>query len=122
MNIAVTPYNPLAGGVLAGKYVSAAEDPQAQTRFGKPGVVGRIYRDRYWNQALFDRVEAIKQLAQQWGIALPTLAVAWTLAQPAVTSTIIGATRVEQMETTLAGLALQLDAEQLRALAAITSN
>jgi len=108
--LGVIPYNPLAGGLLTGKH-RAGEPPLAGTRFTL-GKTGDLYRDRYWQQAQFEAVERLREFIAPRGKALAQVAVAWILAQPGITAAIVGASRPEQLEQSLAGVDLQLDAEE----------
>jgi aryl-alcohol dehydrogenase-like predicted oxidoreductase len=98
--VGVIVYNPLAGGLLTGKH-AAGSDPTAGTRFTLGGATGELYRDRYWHSVQFDAVEALRKCCQQNGWNLPTASVAWVLQQPGITSAIVGASRAEQLESTL---------------------
>ncbi|MEM9655820.1 MAG: aldo/keto reductase [Actinomycetota bacterium] len=98
--IGVIPYNPLAGGLLTGKHQRTAPPPEG-TRFSL-GTSADRYRDRYWQDAEFDAVDALQAVAAEAGAPLTTLAVAWVLHQPAVTAPIIGASRPEQLADVLA--------------------
>ena len=98
--IAVIPYNPLAGGLLTGKHDGAAPPP-AGTRFTL-GSSGARYQERYWDQEKFRDVEALRRLAAEAGMSLATMALSWVLSNPAVTAPIIGASRPEQLTDTLA--------------------
>lgn len=98
--IAVTPFNPLAGGLLTGKY--RQEETPIEGRFSAAnGPFGQVYQARYWRQQEFDTVEQIRAIAAEQGLALPTLAVSWLTANPLITSVILGASRPEQLDTTL---------------------
>jgi aryl-alcohol dehydrogenase-like predicted oxidoreductase len=88
-------YNPIAGGLLSGKY-QPGKAPAKGTRFTL-GATGEIYRARYWNERLLKEAAALKREADRHGISLVTAAVAWVLANPDVTSAIIGASRVSQL-------------------------
>jgi aryl-alcohol dehydrogenase (NADP+) len=92
--IAVIPYNPLAGGFLSGKH--RPTDDGVGTRFGE-GEQGARYRDRYWHDRAFDTVEQIAAIAAETGVSGATLAVQWVLANPVVTSPIVGASRPSQL-------------------------
>jgi 1-deoxyxylulose-5-phosphate synthase len=105
--IGVIPYNPIAGGLLSGKHVRSAPPPEG-SRFTL-GTAAQNYQDRYWHEREFDTVEVLGGLAGQAGVSLVTLAVAWVLANPAVTAPIIGASRPEQLADSLAALELTLD-------------
>ena len=117
--LGVIPYNPLAGGMLSGKH-DRSKAPSEGTRFTLPSYAGAMYRQRYWKDEVFDKVSAIGEVADQAGLKLPTLAVAWVLAQPGVTSPIVGASRPEQLDDTLAALATPLSAELLTQLDELT--
>src|SRR5574341_624116 len=88
-------YNPIAGGLLSGKY-QPGKAPARGTRFTL-GVTGEVYRARYWNERLLKEAAALKREAERHGMSLVTAAVAWVLANPDVTSAIIGASRVSQL-------------------------
>ncbi|MDA0224831.1 MAG: aldo/keto reductase [Proteobacteria bacterium] len=106
-NIAVIPYNPLAGGLLTGKHDPKAPPPEG-SRFTL-GNAGKMYSERYWQGREFDAVGQFTALAKEAGIAAPTLAVAWVLANPAVTAPIIGASRAEQLAASVAAVDQKLD-------------
>jgi 1-deoxyxylulose-5-phosphate synthase len=112
--IGVIPYNPIAGGLLSGKH-SRAQPPPDSTRFTL-GTAGKMYQDRYWHDREFDTVEALRGLADEAGVSLVTLAVAWVLAHPAVTAPIIGASRPEQLGPSLAAAGYPIDDELKRRL------
>jgi len=116
--IGVIAYNPLAGGFLTGKY-RRDEPPPEGTRFALAGGSGSLYRNRYWHDKLFDAVDRVKEAAESFAATPAQVSVAWLLQQPAVTSAIVGATRREQVEETLKGTELTLDAAALEALSAI---
>ncbi|HEY5636522.1 MAG TPA: aldo/keto reductase [Burkholderiales bacterium] len=106
-NLAVIPYNPLAGGLLTGKHDPKAPPP-AGSRFTL-GNAGKMYSERYWQGREFDAVAQFTTLAKEAGIAAPTLAVAWVLANPVVTAPIIGASRAAQLAASVAAVELRLD-------------
>jgi len=107
--IAVIPYNPLAGGLLTGKHAKA-EAPPAGTRFTL-GNAGTMYQARYWHDRQFESIEALRAIAEEAGMSLATLAVAWVLANPAVTAPIIGASRSEQLADSLAAVTTPMSPE-----------
>ncbi len=108
--VGVIAYNPLAGGFLSGKYRSL-EAPPAGTRFTL-GKTGDLYRDRYWHQTMLEAVGRLRSFFEPRGRSLVTVAVAWVLAQPGVTSAILGASRAEQLDASLAAVDLTLDEEE----------
>ncbi|WP_433499898.1 aldo/keto reductase [Sphaerimonospora sp. CA-214678] len=104
--VAVLAFNLLAGGILAGKYDRTAAPPGA-SRFAV-GAAGRRYKDRYWNDATFSTVEALRAVAEKVGTTLATLATAWAFHQPDVTAPIIGVSRGAQLDTVTDALDLKL--------------
>ncbi len=105
--LGVIPYNPLAGGLLSGKYRQGSA-PEANTRFTL-GTAGAMYQDRYWNERSFATVAQLQTLADEAGLPLATLAVAWVMANPLVTAPILGASRPEQLDATIAAASASLD-------------
>ncbi|MBI1260025.1 MAG: aldo/keto reductase [Chloroflexi bacterium] len=108
--VGVIAYNPLAGGMLTGRY-QKGQDVQTGTRFALANS-GELYRKRYWKEAVFEEVEGIKQFLEPRDKSLTHVALAWVLQQPVVTSAIIGASRPEQLTDSLQGVDLVLDAEE----------
>jgi aryl-alcohol dehydrogenase-like predicted oxidoreductase len=99
--LAVIPFNPLAGGLLSGKYKH--DDTPEKGRFSAElGGFGQAYHARYWHEREFVTIGKLREIAGEEGEALPKLAVAWILANPAITSVILGASRTEQLTDTLA--------------------
>ena len=94
--LGVIPYNPMAGGFLSGKHRRDA-GPTAGTRFTL-GTAARRYQERYWREREFETVEALRALAAEAGVSLAQMAIAWVLANPAITSPIVGASRPEQLD------------------------
>lgn len=110
--IGIICYNPLAGGMLTGKY-RGETDPSNGTRFALGGATGQLYRERYWHQAQFDAVERLGQFCDSHGKTMAQLAIAWVLAQPAITSAIVGASKPEQLTHTLTAVNYAIDAQEL---------
>jgi 1-deoxyxylulose-5-phosphate synthase len=98
--VAVIPYNPLAGGLLTGKHDRAAP-PADGTRF-TVGRAGAMYQSRYWHEREFDTIDALRGMANEAGMSMASMAVAWVLSHPAVTAPIVGASRPEQLADSLA--------------------
>jgi aryl-alcohol dehydrogenase (NADP+) len=86
--IAVIPYNPLAGGFLSGKHQPGA--PTEGGRFTLGYAAGR-YQERYWHDRMFAAVDEMRPIADEAGVSMATMAVQWVLANPVITSPIIGA-------------------------------
>ncbi len=97
--IAVIPYNPIAGGLLSGKHDRAASPPEGG-RF-QLGNAGARYQERYWHEAEFDTVDALKGLSNEAGMSMATMAVSWVMANPAITAPIVGASKPDQLKDSL---------------------
>jgi aryl-alcohol dehydrogenase-like predicted oxidoreductase len=117
--LGVIPYNPLAGGLLTGKYKPGGK-PEENTRFTL-GTAGSMYQNRYWNDRSFATVTALHKLADEAGVPLATLAVAWVMANPLITAPLLGASRPEQLDATLAAADYKLDADLKRRLDELTA-
>lgn len=94
--VAIVAYNPLAGGLLTGKY-SKDHNPKSGGRFDN----NAMYRDRYWHDDSFAAVEELATIAREAGKTLVELSLLWLLSQPHVDSVLLGASRLEQLEENL---------------------
>jgi aryl-alcohol dehydrogenase-like predicted oxidoreductase len=108
--MAVIPWSPLAGGWLSGRYRKGTEPP-ASTRAGR--IPHRYDLSLPENQRKLDAADRLAQLAEEAGLTLIQLATAFVLRHPAVTAPIIGPRTMEQLESQLPGLDVQLDDELL---------
>jgi len=115
--IGVIPYNPLAGGLLTGKH--SPDSALEGTRFDL-GTAGPRYRDRYWHEREFETVEDIRLVADEAGLPLTQMAIAWVLANPAITAPIIGASRPEQLHDSIQATVEPLAADVKQRLDDIT--
>ena len=106
--IAVIPFNPLAGGLLTGRY-RRSDTPEKGRFSAELGGFGKLYQARYWHEREFQTVGKIQEIAEQQGTPMATLSVAWILANPAITSVILGASHIGQLTDTLAAADYQLD-------------
>lgn len=108
--LAVIPFNPLAGGLLTGRYKQ--DDTPVEGRFSaEMGQFGAMYKDRYWRPGEFDTVARLQALSQELGEPLPKIAIAWIKANPAITSVILGASKQAQLTDTLAAADYELPAQ-----------
>jgi aryl-alcohol dehydrogenase-like predicted oxidoreductase len=106
----VIPWSPLAGGWLTGRY-RKGQDLPGSTRAQR--VPGRYDMSKPANQAKLDAVEELALLAEDAGITLIHLAIAFTLAHPAVTAPIIGPRTMEQLESQLGAVDVRLSDDML---------
>jgi len=107
--LGVIVYNPMAGGFLSGKYTKG-DDPWEGGRF-QLGTAGRRYQQRYWHDAQFDAVDSFREEITARGQTPAAVAIAWVLAQPGVTSAIVGASSPDQLGASLEAVDLELDDE-----------
>jgi aryl-alcohol dehydrogenase-like predicted oxidoreductase len=101
--VGIMPYNPLAGGVLTGKYKRGQSLPE-DTRLAD----SEAYRHRYYTELTFDIVEGFVKAADEHGVSPAQLALAWVLGEPGITSPIIGARTLDQLNDTLGRLDFSL--------------
>ena len=97
--VGVIPYNPIAGGLLSGKHRRSAPPPEG-TRFTL-GNAAQTYQGRYWHDREFDTIDQLLPLAEEADVSLVTLSIAWVLANKAITAPIIGASRPDQLTSSL---------------------
>jgi 1-deoxyxylulose-5-phosphate synthase len=114
--LGVIPYNPLAGGLLTGKHKRGAP-PEGRFTLGR---AGEMYQTRYWNDRDFSTVDALQKLAAEAGVPLTTIAVAWAMANPAITAPLLGASRPDQLDDSLAAAEYKLDSTLKEKLDALT--
>jgi len=107
-------FQPLAQGVLTGKYLPGAAPPAGSraTAGGRaPRFIGRVLGD-----ALLERVQRLRPLADAAGVTMAQLAIAWTLQTEGVSSAIIGASRPEQVTENAAAAGVRLSPDVLAAI------
>jgi len=104
-------WSPIAQGALTGKYLPGAAPPAGSRATDERGS-GFI--THYLTDEILGRVQLLKPVAQQAGLTLPQLAVAWTLQNPNVSAAIVGATRPEQVRENAKASAVRLDPVVLR--------
>ncbi len=109
------PWSPLGGGWLSGKYVRD-QRPTGATRLGDNPERGMEAWDRRGTERTWNIVDAVQQVAEGRGVSMAEVALAWLTDRPAVTSTILGARTLEQLETNLKAADLHLDATETTAL------
>jgi aryl-alcohol dehydrogenase-like predicted oxidoreductase len=112
LGMGVMPWSPLANGLLSGKYATGAGSNGDPTGGRKEVITaaGRV------NPASIAVADGLKRIADAAGVSSAQAAIAWTLANPAVTSTIIGARSLRQLTDNLSALQVILDADQKKQL------
>ena len=112
--IGYTPFSPLAGGWLTGKYRRGEELPAGSRMTLRPGPYEHLRTDR-----TFDALEAFAALADERGTTPTTLSFAWLLAQPLVTAVVVGPRKPEQLRPALDALELRLSQAEVKAIGAV---
>ncbi|SES14863.1 MULTISPECIES: aldo/keto reductase family protein [Lentzea] len=109
-------FSPIAQGVLTGKYLPGAELPEGSRAADERGskMIARWMRDD-----VLTAVQNLKPIAEEAGLTLAQLAVAWVLQNPNVASAIIGASRPEQVTENVKAVGVKLDAELLKKIDAV---
>lgn len=109
-----TPFSPLAGGWLTGKYRRGEPLPAGSRMTQRPEPYRHLEDER-----VYAALEALAAAAQERGATMAALALAWLLAEPCVTAVIVGPRRAEHLAPALAALQLPLDAAERDAIAAL---
>jgi aryl-alcohol dehydrogenase-like predicted oxidoreductase len=99
-------WSPMAQGVLSGKYLPAQPPPAGSRATNETGAQ---FISRFLNDDVLTRVQQLKPIAQQAGLSMPQLAVAWVLQNPNVSSAIVGASRPEQIRDNVKASGATLD-------------
>ena len=113
-DLAYTPYSPLAGGWLTGKYRRGEPVPVGSRMSLRPEPYEHLRSDH-----TFDALERLAGIAARWGTDAATLAIAWLLARPLVTAVVVGPRRPDQLEPAVRALEVQLSAAEDDELAAL---
>jgi aryl-alcohol dehydrogenase-like predicted oxidoreductase len=110
--IGMLPWSPLAGGWLTGKY-TRDETPSGATRLGEDPARGmEAYGPRNAQERTWRIIDAVREVAQDRGVPMSQVALAWVADRPAVTSVILGARTVDQLDDNLAAADLHLSAKE----------
>ena len=107
-------WSPMAQGVLSGKYLPGQEPPAGSRATDDKG--GRQMISRWMRDDVLTAVQALRPIAQDLGLTMPQLAIAWVLHNPAVSSAIVGASRPEQLVDTVKASGVHLDDDVMAAI------
>lgn len=118
--LGLLPWSPLGGGWLTGKY-HRDERPSGPTRLGDDSSRGMEAWDRRGTQQTWNVIEAVQRIADQGGVSMAEVALAWVHDRPGVTSTILGARTVTQLEMNLKAVGLHLTADETALLDAVSA-
>jgi aryl-alcohol dehydrogenase-like predicted oxidoreductase len=111
LGIGQVVWSPIAQGVLAGKYRPGDQPPEG-TRAANPEE--RAIMDRFMSADVLAAVLDLRPIADELGITMAQLAIAWVLREPGVSSAIVGASRPEQVDENAAASGVELPDEVLR--------
>lgn len=120
LGLAVCPWSPIAGGFLAGKYKREGATGRGEGRLEQTKdhpVLGRVLK----NEQNWRIVDAVVNVAKQIGKTPAQVALNWVATQPGVTSTIIGATKLAQLEDNFAAIEFTIPTELRRQLDAVSA-
>lgn len=113
-NLAVLSYSPLAAGLLTGKY-SGVNEPETGRL-----ISNAIYQNRYGEPWMNEVGERFVAYAKQYGIDPTPLAIAWVASHPAITSVILGARNVKQLEKCLEVMNIELKKDEVEQISALS--
>jgi aryl-alcohol dehydrogenase-like predicted oxidoreductase len=105
-DLGYTPFSPLSGGLLTGKYRFEQDLPGGSRMTMRPEPYLK-----YWNQETFDALELLRAEADYRGVSMAGLSLAWVMNSPHVTAPIFGPRRAEHFEPVRQALSLELSAE-----------
>jgi aryl-alcohol dehydrogenase-like predicted oxidoreductase len=105
-------FSPIGQGALTGKYLPGAQPPEGSRATDEAG--GKDFIARFLSDSLLTRVQELRSVADEAGLSLAQLAVAWTLQNPNVAAAIIGATRPDQVRENTAAAGVRLDEGLMR--------
>ena len=113
-NISIMPWSPLAGGFLSGKYTRGN------------AVAGNSRRDTFDfppinKEKAYDIIEVMAEIGKHHNVSVATVALNWVIRQPAVTSTIIGAKNLQQLNDNIAAVSLEMTTEEMEQLNSVSA-
>lgn len=111
--LGILAFSPLAQGILTGKYSSVDEVPSGSRA---ADAQGRRFIRRWLTEENVERARRLEDVADEAGISLPQLAIAWCLRRPEVSAAIIGASRIEHIEENVAATDVSLGEEAVEAI------
>src|SRR6185312_8260078 len=114
LGIGQVVFSPIAQGVLTGKYLPGQQPPEGSRATDEKG--GATFIARLMEDDVLTAVQRLKPLAEQAGLTMAQLGVAWVLQNPNVSSAIVGATRPSQLEDNVQAAGVKLDADLLKAI------
>jgi aryl-alcohol dehydrogenase-like predicted oxidoreductase len=117
LGIGQVVWSPIAQGVLTGKYKPGQDHPAGSRATDEKGGADMI--SRWLDDDVLGRVQRLQPVADESGLSMAQLAVAWVLQNPNVSTAIIGASRPEQVTENVKAAGVKLDAETMKQIDAI---
>jgi aryl-alcohol dehydrogenase (NADP+) len=117
--LGLLPWSPLGGGWLSGKY-QRDQRPTGATRLGDDPNRGMEAYDRRGTEQTWNVIDEVQKIAENHGVSMAEVALAWVTARPAVTATILGARTLEQLEANLGAADLTLTEAETAVLDAVS--
>jgi aryl-alcohol dehydrogenase-like predicted oxidoreductase len=112
LGLGITPWSPLKSGALSGKYT--------RKNAGQLKADRGVFIDSFLNEKTYTVVDALEAIAKERDTTVARVALAWVQSQPGVTSTILGARRISQLEDNVKALDVKLTADDLARLETLT--
>lgn len=119
--VSLLPYSPIGGGLLTGKYANGVhpEGARFSAYLESGGPRQKAMAERFVNERSLETTRRLGEIADDIGIDLVTLVVAWSKQHDFVGSTIIGVSHIDQLDVSLAAAGLELDAETMERIEAL---
>jgi len=112
LGISQIVWSPMGQGVLSGKYLPGRPAPEGSRATDDKGGARMI--ERWMRDDVLAGVQGLKPIAEEAGLTMPQLAVAWVLQNPNVASAIVGASRPEQLADTVGAAGVKLESEIMK--------
>ena len=114
LGISQIVWSPLAQGVLTGKYLPGQPPPEGSRATDEKS--GAEFIKRFMDDEVLAAVQRLKPVAEQAGLTMPQMGIAWVLQNPNVAAALVGASRPEQLAETVKASGVTLDADTLAAI------
>ncbi|MFF2631626.1 aldo/keto reductase family protein [Microbacterium sp. NPDC058021] len=114
LGISQIVWSPMAQGVLSGKYLPGQPLPEGSRATDDKS--GAAFIKRFMNDEVLTAVQKLRPIAEQAGLTMPQLAIAWVLQNPNVAAALVGASRPQQLEDTVKASGVVLDADTMTAI------
>lgn len=114
LGISQIVWSPMAQGVLSGKYLPGQPAPAGSRATDEKS--GANFIKRFMDDDVLTAVQKLKPIADEAGLSMPQLAIAWVLQNPNVAAALVGASRPEQIASNVAASGVTLDADTMKAI------